>query len=290
MKNKHKIIALILLGAVLGGATPTIVKIGVMGISPIIFTFLRFIIAAVITIPFLRKTDFLKDLKELIPLSILGTINIILFSFGVRVTTATVGQLLYAVVPILTAVLLFILFRNRITKKRIWGIIIGFIGVALVALLPVIEKGGAVSGDLFGNLLIGIAVVSWSLYMVYSKRKLKNFSPFMITAAFIWVTCVVFLPLFIFEIVNSSYQIPVFTLSLVLSLAYTAVISTIVSFFLNQYIIKLGGAVLASLQYYLIPVFTYISAFILLGERLTVGLIVGGILVLAGVYITSKNS
>jgi O-acetylserine/cysteine efflux transporter len=290
MSDKQKTIALILLGAVLGGATPTIVKIGVTSIPPLIFTFLRFLIAAIITVPFLWKTNFLKDLKYLILFSTLGTLNIVFFSLGVKMTTATVGQLLYSVVPLLTAVLLLILFKNKITGKRILGIVIGFIGVIFVALLPIIEKGGKFSGDLLGNVLVGIGVILWSLYMAYSKRKLKSFSPFIITSAFVWVTCIALFPFAIWEMgIYPNWQQSL-TLSVFLSLGYVAIISTIISFFLNQYIIRLGGAVLASLQYYLIPIFTYISALILLGEGLTRGLVLGGILVLLGVYITSKNS
>jgi O-acetylserine/cysteine efflux transporter len=290
MKEKNKVIALILLGAVLGGATPTIVKIGVTDVPPMIFNFLRFLIASIITIPFLLKTNFLKDLKHLVILSALGSLNIIFFGIGVKMTTATAGQLLYAIVPLLTTIILFILFGNKISGKRMIGIIVGFVGVVLVALLPVIEKGGKFSGNLPGNILIGLGVISWSFYMVYSKRKLKNYSPFTVTAAFIWTTCIALIPLSIGEISIYPNWVSGFTLPVLISLGYVAVISTIISYFLNQYIIKLGGAILASMQYYLIPVFTYISAFFLLSERLTLGLVIGGALALLGVYITSRNS
>lgn len=290
MTDKQKALFFILLVAVLGGATSTVTKIGLVGIPPLSFAFIRFLIAGIIVSPLLLKTNFLKDLKRLTPFSLLGTINIVFFILGVKMTTATISQLLYAGVPLLTALFLFALFRERLTRRKDLGIVIGFIGVTLVVLLPVIEKGAKFSGDLLGNVLIGIGAISWSLYMVYSKKKLESFSPFVVTSAFIWVTCLALFPLFLTDLIfHPNWYQQGLTFSSVLSLSYVSIISTVIVYLLNQYAIKHGGSVLASMQYYLFPVFTYISAFFLLGERLTLGLVVGGALALLGVYITTKK-
>jgi drug/metabolite transporter (DMT)-like permease len=240
MSSKQKAIIFTLLSAVLGGLTSTVTKIGLAGIPPLSFAFIRFLVAGIAILPFLRGKNFLKDVRRLIPFSLLGTVNIIVFILGVKITTATIGQLLYAGVPLLTAVFLFILFKERLTARKEAGIAIGFIGVMLVILLPLIEKGTKFSGSILGNVLIGVGVVSYSLYVAYSKNKLKSFS-------------------------------------------------TIVTNILTQYAIKHGGSILASMQFYLLPVFAYISAFLFLGEQLTSGLIVGGSLALLGVYITTKK-
>ena len=204
-------------------------------------------------------------------------------------TTATIGQLLYTGVPLLTAIFLFALFRERLSAKKGVGIIIGFIGVAFVVLLPVIEKEAEFSGNLLGNMLIGIGVISWSLYMVYSKKKLESFSPFVVNSVFIWVTCFALFPLFLADLIFYPNWWESLTFSSALSLCYVTIISTTMVFLLNQYAIKHGGSVLASMQFYLFPVFAYLSAFFLLGERLTWGLGIGGSLALLGVYVATKN-
>lgn len=289
MSDKQKAFTFILLMCVLGGATQAITKIGLESIPPLSFAFIRFLIAGVIISPFLLKTNFLKDLKLLIPFSLLGTINIAFFILGIKTTTATIGTILYAGVPLLTAVFLFVLFKERLARKKQAGIIIGFIGVVFVALLPVIERGARFSGDLLGNMLIGIGVISWSLYMVYSKKKLKSFSPLAVTSAFIWVTCLSLFPLFLTDLISYPNWWQSVTFSGVLSLGYISIISTVIVYLLNQYAIKHGGSILASMQFYLFPIFAYISAFFLLGERLTLGLIIGGCLALVGVYIATKK-
>lgn len=289
MSDKQKAIIFILLVSILGGATQAITKIGLMSIPPLSFAFVRFLIAGIVISPVLLKKNFLKALWQLTPFSLLATINIVFFILGIKTTTATIGTILYAGVPLLTALFLFLLFRERLSARKELGIALGFFGVALVALLPIIEKGSRFSGDLLGNMLIAIGVISWSLYMAYSKKKLESFSPFVVTSAFIWVTCFALFPLFLTDLISYPNWWQSLTLSSILSLAYISIISTVVVFLLNQYAIKHGGSILASMQFYLLPIVAYLSASFLLGEQLTLGIVVGGTLALLGVYITTKN-
>lgn len=289
MSDKQRALVSILLVSVLGGATQAVMKIGLVNFPPLSFAFIRFLIAGMIVAPFLLRTNFLKDLKQLIPFSLLGTINIAFFVLGIKTTTATIGTLLYAGVPLLTAVFLFLLFGERLNRGKQIGIAIGFVGVLFIALLPVFEKGIRFSGDFLGNMLIGIGVISWSLYMAYSKKKLRSFSPLIVTSAFIWVTCFALFPLFLTDLISYPNWWQNITFFSVLSLGYVSIVSTVMVFLLNQHIIKLSGPILASMQYYLVPIFAYISAFFILGEQLTLGIMMGGTLALLGVYITTKK-
>lgn len=289
MSDKQKALIFILLVSVLGGATQAITKIGLFSVPPLSFAFIRFLIAGFIISPFLFKKNFLSALRKLFLFSMLGSLNIIFFILGIKTTTATIGTLLYTGVPLLTALFLFVLFKERLNKRKIAGIAIGFLGVSLVALLPVIEKGTNFSGDLLGNTLIGIGVISWSLYIAYSKKKLQSFSPFIVTASFIWVTCCILFPLFIVDLVLHPNWWKNITASGILSLSYITIVSTIIIYLFNQYAIKHGGSILASMQFYLLPIFAYLAAFFLLGEQLTLGVIVGGLLALLGVYVTTKK-
>ena len=58
-------------------------------------------------------------------------------------------------------------------------------------------------------------------------------------------------------------------------------------YLLYQYAIKHGGSVFASMVFYLLAIFAFFFAFLLLGEGLTIGLVAGGILVLLGIYLTT---
>lgn len=289
MSNKQKTLIFILIASALTGATSTVTKIGLVNFPPLTFAFIRFLIAGIVISPFLFKKNFLKALLQLAPISFLGALNIIVFILGIKLTTATIGQLLYAGIPLLIALFLFALFKERIVRNKEIGVLIGFLGVLIVILLPIFEKGNKFSGTLLGNLLIGVGVICSSLYNIYSKRRQQFFSPFIITAAFIWTTAIVLLPLFLWE---SSFHFEWWknlTSSSIISLLYIAIFSTIIIYLLIQYAIRHGGSVSASMQYYLAPIFAYVFASLILGEQLTLGLFVGGTLALLGVYIATKK-
>lgn len=289
MNNKQKALIFVLLASLFGGAAQPVIKVGLTSIPPFSFAFLRFLIAGLIILPFLINKGFLKAFWNLIPLSILGTFNIMLALLGVQRTSATIGQLLYGGVPLLTALFLFVLFKERLSKNKEIGILIGFLGVIGVVLLPILEKGNRFSGDFLGNIFIFSGVISWSLYIVYSQRALKVFSPLVVTAAFIWTTCLFALPFFLLELTSHPGWWNSSTQASVLSIGYSSIFTTVATFLLTEYAIKFGGPILASLKFYLLPIVAYFAAFFLLGERLTIGLVVGGFIVLLGIYITTKK-
>lgn len=290
MSNKQKALICILLVSILGGATSPVTKIGLVSIPPLSFAFIRFLIAGILILPFLVGRKDLKSLWRLTPLSLLASFNIILFILGLKTTTATISQILYAVSPLLVGLFLFILFKERLAKDKAIGIAIGFLGVLIIVLLPVLEKGAKFSGDLTGNILITCGAVLSSLYLTYSKRAHnKTFSSFMITASFILVTCVILFPLFVLESINQPGWWNIVTAPSIFALIYISTASTIFTYILLQYSIKHGGSILASMQHYLVPPLGFLFSFLLLGEQLTTGLIVGGTLALLGVYITTKK-
>ena len=71
------------------------------------------------------------------------------------------------------------------------------------------------------------------------------------------------------------------------TLIYSAIFITIITYFLFQWAIERVSAITASFKQYIETLFAIILNLILLGERLTYGLIVGGLLVLIGIAIAT---
>lgn len=291
MSNRQKAFLAIFLGTILGGASTPFQKIGLREFPPLSFAFIRFLMATIIILPFFLKIKKhkLKEFKDLIPVSLFATTNIILFILGIKATTATIGQLLYAGTPLLTGLMVYFFMKENLSFRKILGIIIGFIGVGLVVLLPVIERGQVFAGNLSGNLIIGAAVIFWSCYMVFSKKAQIKYSPIDVTSIFIFITTIVLFPLFIYDqTVNFGWWHNL-TISGIITILYVTVVTTIFTYFLNQYAIKHGGAVFASMSFYLLPISSFVLAFFLLGERLTSGLLIGGALALIGVFFVTRK-
>lgn len=267
-----------------------VTKVGLYQVPPLSFAFIRFFLASFIVAPFIwkKRKYLIKDIKTLGPLSFFATINIIFFVVGIKLTTANISQILYAVVPILVGLLTYFVLREKLSLRKIIGVILGFIGAFLVLFLPILEKG-KFSGDLLGNILLIIAVFSWSLYMMLSKKAQKSHSPFHIVSIFIVITAVTLFPFFLFESISQYGWWTEMSVPAILSIIYVVLAGTIGTYLLNQYSIKHGGVVFASMAFYLSPLFGFLVAFILLGEQLTPILIFGAVATLVGVYLVTTK-
>lgn len=291
MNDKQKAFFSIFAYSLLSGAMAAVTKVGLSQMPPFSFAFIRFLLATLIVAPFIwrKRKHLAQDLKTLGPFSILATLNIVFFVLGINLTTANISQILYAVIPIVVGILTHFVFSEKLSSKNTIGITVGFIGTFLVLFLPILEKGGKFSGNLTGNILLAIAVVCFSGYIVLSKKAQKTHSPFHIVSMFIILTAAALFPFFVFESISHYGWWDAININSVLSISYVVLAGTISTYLLNQYSIRHGGAVFASMAFYLSPLFGFLVAFFLLGEQLTIGLIVGGALALLGVYYTTKK-
>lgn len=288
MNDRRKALISIILVAVIGGATSPITKIGLSEMSPFSFAFIRFLIASILVLPFFIARNNFKNFIEQVPLSLFASINITFFIVGINLTTANSSQVLYAASPLLIVLISHFLLRQKTELRKYLGILVGFFGVFLIVILPLIEKS-KFSGNLLGNSLICIGVLSYSFYMIFSKKIQTKYSPFSITSSFIFTTLFFLLPFFLYDLKVNTLLFGSITFRGWFSVFYIAFVATIVTYVLNQYAIKHGGSVFASMIFYITPLFGYLSAFILLGERLTLGLIAGSVLALLGVFLVTKK-
>lgn len=295
MESKNKsssflaFLAVILAGFV-GGGLPVYVKLGLKSTPPFTYTFLRFFLALFFLIPILIKNKFSikKNIHQVVLVSLLSSINIVLFSFGVRWTQASVGQMIYASVPIIVAIVSYFVLREKITLTKTIGIIFGLLGTSFIIILPLIGKVSLKTG-LMGNLLILTGAFSYALYSIYCKKIQKDFSPLQISVVFFATTMIIGLIFGLPETIIYQKALPVFTSVSVFSLLYVSILGTVVYYLLNQYAIKYGDPLIASMTLYLQPAATLVWANIILGEQITWQLLVGGGLALFGAWLVSSK-
>ena len=282
----------VILAAILSGGTPAFTKIGVGEFQPFTFIFIRFVLSIIFFIPLIVRAvrKYGKELFPVIILSLLSTANIVLFTLGVKRTTATVSQMIYAVVPISSAVFSAWLLKENISRQKIGGIVLGLLGMGLIVLLPVVNQMSRFSGDLTGNLMIVIGAISFSIYSVLSKRLQKKFSPIVLTGIFLLTTAIVSGMLSLTETTNYFELWNHVTLRAWISLAYVVGLGTAVFYYLYQYAIKHGSPVIASTTLYFAPATAFAWAFILLGERLTMTFVIGAIVTLTGAWLVTRSN
>ena len=281
-------IILIVVTALVGGAVPAIGKIALRDIPPFGFTFIRFFFAALALIPFYLqvRNPIRKNLLKILGVSLFGVGNVIFFAFGVHRTGAGMTQAIYTVTPLLAAVASYFLVRERFTNRKVSGLLVGFVGAALLVILPLVDSRLGSEVTLVGNLMILIAAVSVMLFTVLSKRLQDRYHPIEITFFFSVLALVVSLPFSILEMRDvGSGWIRGLTLPSLLGIFYIGAVGTALYYLLTQYIIRNATPVIASMVLYVQPFAGLFWAYIFLGERITWLFAIGVALAILGIWL-----
>ncbi len=168
----HMNVYIVLLFQILvASGTHIVAKSVVSNVDAVTLTFLRGVISAVglaflIAIRGSWKRIERSDRSMILFLGFLATINQVLYLYGLQFTTAANGALLYAATPVFVLILSRFLLGESMTIRKTSGILIAFVGVALV----IFERGVSLSSEhTYGNLVIVVAVVAWGLFTILGK-------------------------------------------------------------------------------------------------------------------------
>ncbi|MCK5822703.1 MAG: DMT family transporter [Bacteroidales bacterium] len=255
--------------------------------TPLITMFFRLLISSLflflyaITLKRFKKVD-KKDYKTFLLLALFEPlIYFIGESFGMKLVSATVGAVIVSTIPLFTPVLAYYMFKERMSKMNIFGIILSFFGVLLV----VLKDDFSFSASPGGVLLMFLAVAGAMGYSTQIVKLTKKYNPITIIIVQNAIGAIYFLPLLLifdlhqFENINVSLHslIPLFELAIFSSsFAYI--------FFLSG--VKNLGIVKANMFTNIIPVFTAIFAFFILDESLIVRKLVGIAVVVTGLFLS----
>lgn len=278
----------LLLQNFLGGAlSPIFVKTGVEQISPLVFTMFRFLIAAAVFLPFfliLKKKPDKRGIREISLFSVFFTLNATLYAIGLKYTAIIVSQIFYTTVPVFVAVFAFIFLKEKITRNKILGGLVAGAGVIFLMLQSIERNEAQTFGTPLGNAIVMTAVVSWALYITFSKKLTNKYDP--VATTFISFAVTIILLAFVLPFDRFFFEPRPFVLSdsLIVSLLGVGVISSALIFFLFQFGVKRTSAFTSSLFFYFAPFFASLTAIPLEGEKITGNLVIGGLLIIFGVF------
>src|SRR5579864_1259157 len=195
-----------------------------------------------------------------------------LLSWGETRIDSGLASILQAAVPIFNAVIAFGFFREvRVTGLRLAGILIGFVGVALLV-------GAQPSGKVLGALAVVGMALCYAIGGLLTGRHLSAVSPIVIALASTAISTLAVLPA---GIVQAPHSTPGW--KEVASVVALGVPGTAFAYLLFFALITKAGAAYAALVTYLIPPIALAYGAIFLGERFGVTAFGGLALVLAGV-------
>lgn len=259
---------------------------------PMALAFWRWSLASLILLPFVaaeawrHRMAIRRHWRILLLLAVLGvSLNHAFLYTALSLTTAVNVGLINAATPIVIPIVSYLIDREGVTGRQVFGIAVSLVGVLIIlsrADLGLLLGLSFTPGDLF---TLG-SVVVWAFYSVLLKR-LPAGLPLLVFLLVLSVSGTVLLvPLYAWELATVGG----FSLSVpnILTLAYISALASVVAFiFWNEGVARVG-ANKAGLFQYLIPVSTVVLAVLLLGEELHLYHLMGGLLTIAGLYLTSS--
>lgn len=275
--------------AIIWGATAPVMKLTLSEIPVFSLAFLRMTVASLILGTLIFKS--LKIKKEhywnFFWAAITGvTLNLAFFFLGLKLTQAILAAFLIAAVPIFTMIGAHIYLKEKFTAKLILAS-----AVALIGILIIIGKfeGELNSRELLGNLLLLLATISWVAHEIIAKKLLKVYDGGTVAFYSMAIGAVTFLPLFLLEYQTNPTWPSQITLQGLGGLLFGIFFASLIAYWTWQKGLALLPAGQASFFFYLDPISGAILSIILLGERLTPSLAVGGLLIAAAVFLAEHK-
>lgn len=286
------ILTIFFLTAVIGAIGGASIKFTLTDFPPMILIFLRGALAALLLSPvvFLHKEKFTlnKEKKLLLTSGILFALNWVLFAYGIQKTTIIMGQLIYLPTPIIVAIVAYFTLREKITLDQIIGLIITLIGMVILTQGAFGSKDSNSFGQPLGNFIIFLGLLAWSLYTITSRKISHIYNPLYLTFINLLSVTLISFIILMFPQPRQNFSFTNVTISGILGLTSVATLNSIGFFGLYQWLIKNTSAFTASLILYPTTVLASIVGIVFFNEKLTINLIIGGMLVLVGVFIASS--
>ncbi|TGA97946.1 DMT family transporter [Sporolactobacillus shoreae] len=263
-------------------------KYVVAEMTPVQMTFIRWLIAVLLLFPlaqWIEKPDWKsvwKEWKMLLVLSILGIVgyNIVLYE-ALRFTSSLNAALVNSINPAMIAVFAVWLLKEKLSWLNSTGLAVSLVGVLLVLthghLLQIF-----VTRYNLGDLLMLLAITIWTFYTMIGK-KMKQIPPIAATAVSATLGLIVLLPFFI----TSGFTFRLST-EATAGILYIALFPSVCSFVFWNSAIREVGASRAGIFLNLLTVFTAVISLVL-GKPITLPQIIGGLLVILGVYLTNQK-
>ena len=212
-----------------------------------------------------------------------GTLPYALISWGEQYISSGLAALLQATMPLFTVLMAHVAISDeRLTPASVLGVAVGFAGVG-VLMLPDLRQG--LQANLWGQLAIVGASVSYAGAAVYARIRLRGQSPMASTTGQLTMGAILTLPLALLfdRPIDLSLSLPAWGAWLGLIL-----LGTVVAYVIYYALIERTSATFVSTVTYVIPVNGLLLGALVLDEALTLNIVLSTALILAGVMLVRR--
>jgi O-acetylserine/cysteine efflux transporter len=286
---------LVLLMCLLWSSGYIAIKLALKVINPIFFNSLRFGLVALCALPFCRRIP-RKHIFLLFQMSIILVMFAYVFAgIGISMNSSlAVANIISKLNVIMSVIFGAIFLGEKVSKSAILGIVIAFLGTALVVAgnSLIFSTSGLITLDkknLISFAALSVSVLAWPIYAILSKKISKDLLWYEImgwTAFF--GSIIAFITSMFFEAnqlnIISEMDLQLFSLIFISAIGAVLIPYKIFYHLIQKY--EIGKIMTASLT---VPIFCAIQSYLVFGDKPGLTVIFGGTLILFGIYLTIKS-
>lgn len=286
MRNKGPIYLTL---TILFFSTYEVVSKTVVGyIDPIQVNFIRFLFGGLILLPLairdIRRNNIKLLLKDYIFLLALGMLSVgismNLLQNGINLTRANLAAVIFSSNPLFVALISALLMRESLPPVKMLGLLIGFIGVAFT-----FAGEGSINSTFYnGILFLVLAALIFGLYTVVGKKIATRIGSLAMNSL-----CFIFGSLSLIPVLLIK-DIPLFSFDPVIwpQIIYLTVFVTGLAYYSYFLGLSMVDTSLGSMVFFVKPLLASFLAAVVLGEKLSLNLIFGTLLVLVSIYVVQR--
>jgi len=292
MRRSRTVAVFALIGAMILWASSFIaLKYAFLHYDAMVVIFARMAIALLFLLLFSRRVfqDFEitgTDLKYLLLMALFEPCLYFIFEAeALTYTTASQAGMITALLPVMVALGAWLWIGEKLTGRIILGGMLAFVGAVWLSLGG--EASDYAPNPLYGNFMEFLAMVMAVGYTLTLKHLSKRFKPLFLTAFQALVGSLFFAPFLLLESVSVPSTFPLMPS---LAVLYLGIAVSFGAYGLYNYGVSHMPASEASLYINLIPVFAVILGYLILDEALGWDQLLGGGIILTGVWIAQSTT
>jgi drug/metabolite transporter (DMT)-like permease len=281
----------LLLTAIFWGGTFVAGRSLAQNVGPFSAAFLRFAIASLLLVFLTWKTEgrfLVLRKRQILPILLLGLTGVFCYNLfflkGLKLIEASRAAIIIANNPVFIAIFSALFFKEKLNWIKIAGILLSVSGAIVV-----ISKGDVLEilqGQLgLGEFYLFLCVLSWVIFSLLGKAVMVDLSALSsVTYSSIAGMLLLFLPALREGLTDCIH----YSLSDWWNIFYLGFFGTVLGFVWFYEGIRQIGPTRAGLFINFVPISAILLAFLILGESLTLSLLIGTLLVSTGVYLTNR--
>ncbi|MCK5732243.1 MAG: EamA family transporter [Tenericutes bacterium] len=261
-------------------------------ISPMGLIAYRFLLAFIV-FEVLRLTRIIKirfNRKLAIPVFLVAFFQPILYfifeTYGLNLTSSSEAGMMIALIPIFVTILSSFVLNEKPSKGQIIFIIISLSGIILIQFFK--QNPSGASSSFLGLFLLLFAVISAALFNIASRKASKTVKAYELTYFMMLSGALVFNVIYLFQLgFNndlSTYYTAISNPDVILPIVYLGIAASIGGFFLVNFALGRLPAHVSSVYANLSTVVAIIAGHFILGDEMTTITVIGGVMIIFGVY------